>query len=87
MLGLGEDIDTLTLFVNFIERMGGIGLLIVVVGSIIISRSNPSQVLEIDDYKQPTIKMIIQIIVGAGLVLFGIYVIYESLTLQLPGPT
>lgn len=84
MLRLGKIIIDLTLFANFMERMGGIGVLILIVGGIIISWSNMLQILGNNNCKQSAIRLTIQLIVGAGMVLFGIYVIYESLTLQLP---
>lgn len=59
--------------------------MVVVVGSLIVSRSDPVRVLRRSNHTQTTRKGIIKIIVGAGIVLFGVLLLFESLTFQLPG--
>lgn len=85
MLGSRTTVIVLSLFSNFIVRLGGIGILLVAVGSLIVHRSDPVRVLRRSTHKQPTRRAVIQIIVGVGMVLCGVLLIYQSFTIQLPG--
>ncbi len=80
-------LTALGLYLNFIERMGGIGLIITSLGSFIVYRSNVVQIVENRNDEQLTTRTAIQIITGGIIMIFGIYMIYRSLTLQLPGPS
>lgn len=75
----------LVLFSKFTTQLGGIGTVFVVIGSIMTHRSNYDRVLRRGNHKQSTRRVIIQIVVGVGMILFGILLLYQSLTLQLPG--
>lgn len=77
----------LGIFSNFIERLTAIGFVILIVGITIVFVSI-RQLMHINESTKKSLRWkAIQIFIGLGLSLYGLWLVYQSATLNLPGPT